>query len=81
MVKVRNSVFWRNGRYGVLISQGNGGTTAQQRRPLELDLGDGGTTPDSGKNYLQTPTSALGRNTGTGLCVALVRRRRRRRWS
>ena len=68
---MRNSVFGANVRYGVRIVQGNGGTTAQQRNLSTIDLGVGGTTPDYGHNYLQTPTSVLGRNTSTGLCVTL----------
>jgi hypothetical protein len=70
-IKVRNSVFGANVRYGMVIVQGNGGTTAQQRDLSTINLGVGGTTPDYGHNYLQTPTSVLGRNTSTGLCVTL----------
>jgi hypothetical protein len=70
-IKVRSSVFGANVRYGIVIVQGNGGTTAQQRDVSMIDLGVGGTTPSYGKNYLQTPTSVLGRNQTTGLCVTL----------
>ncbi len=64
-------MFGANVRYGIVIVQGNGGTTAQQRNVAGIDLGTGGGTPDYGHNYLQTPTSVLGRNQTTGLCVTL----------
>jgi len=68
-VKIRNSVFGANVRDGIRIVQGNGGSAAQQRNLAGLDLGTAGTTPDYGHNYLQTPTSVLGRNQNSGLCL------------
>ncbi|HEY4393475.1 MAG TPA: hypothetical protein VGP64_05415 [Polyangia bacterium] len=73
LVKVRNSVFLGNGvqngvstaRYGVIVS---GANVASGDDVSKIDLGKAG---DPGKNWLQTPLSAVGNNTGGGLCVAL----------
>ena len=70
-VRIRNSVFGANVRYGIVIIQGTGGTTAQERNLAGINLGTGGGTPDYGRNYLQTPTTVLGRNQTTGLCVTI----------
>jgi hypothetical protein len=71
-VKVRNSVFGASTRYGVLIANdtSGSGTAAQRLDVSAIDLGTMVGT-DWGKNWLQTPTTSLGRNTQAGLCVAL----------
>jgi hypothetical protein len=66
LVKVRNSIFLGNGRYGVLVS---GANILDGDDVSKLDLGKAGSP---GKNYLQTPLGALGTNADAGLCVALA---------
>jgi len=67
LIKVRNSIFGANVRDGIRIIAGGGG--AAGNAVAGIDLGVGGGTPDYGKNYLQTPTTILGRNQEVGLCV------------
>jgi hypothetical protein len=68
-VTVRSSVFGSNTQFGVDVRNAGAGGTANDR--LDVTNVDLGTAASFGQNWVQTPTTVLGRNTTTGVCVAM----------
>ncbi len=69
-LRLRNSVFLKNGVDGVRVSGNASGTAGQDYDDIaRIDLGAAGASPSYGKNVLQDPSAF---NQGVGLCLALV---------
>ena len=64
-VSVRSSVFGANTQFGVDVRNGAGAAG------LDVTNIDLGTAANFGANWMQTPTTVLGRNGTAGLCVAM----------
>jgi hypothetical protein len=70
-VRVLNSWFLKNGGNGVIVSTGNGGTTAAANNDISnINLGIAGGNSD-GNNVFQQPQTENA-NGGSGICLAIA---------